>query len=174
MQYTYIFIYIGDTYRCMSIYVRKYTCGAHTYTPNRMQAHLHTCVHMHAHTFTRVHHTLAHVYLPMYTNANTYTHLSTPTHDWLCVHVWVCVMCLGVCMWVRNSKNRWESWKSMLGSLRWWYSFRPNHVRAVACVPVGVLCVCVRVCEFVCGCGCLCTSTHRRGVDLVRPISTKS
>ena len=67
MQYAYIFMYIGDTYRCMSIYVCKYTCGAHTYTPNRMQAHLHTCVHMHAHTFVCV--------LTLYVHACIFTYV---------------------------------------------------------------------------------------------------
>ena len=69
MQYTYIYVYVGDTYRCISIYVRKYTCGAHTYTSRRLQAHLHS-VHMHAQTFMCVD-TLAHGFLPMYTSTKT-------------------------------------------------------------------------------------------------------
>ena len=161
MQYAYIFMYVGDTYRCMSIYVRKYTCGAHTYTPNRMQAHLHTCVRMHAHTFVCVHTLYVHACIFTYVYEGKNVHSLEYTHTWLTVYTCVGVGDASGCVYVNEiNKNRWEAWKCTLGSLRWWYSFRPNHVRAVACVPVGVLCVCVRVCECACGCGCLCTSTQ--------------
>ena len=93
--------------------------------------------------------TCMYIYLCIRRQKRTLTWVHPHMTDW--VHAWVSVMCLGVCMWVKIVRLG-----GSLGGLRW-------EVYTGGCLCTSVF-VCVRSC----------TSTYRRGVDLVRPISTKS
>ena len=78
----------------MYVNIRKYTCGAHTYTSRCLQAHLHS-VHMHA-QMCRYVGTWILTYVYEYENTLTWLTVCACVSMCIraCVHVWVCVWCV--------------------------------------------------------------------------------